>query len=604
MATIQGVYLALFGRPADPLGLAFFNTATNNGANLAGIGPLQSSAEYQARFTGQTNTQIINSIYQSLFNRDADLPGLTFFSNALANGTLSINNIAIAIYDGAQGADLTIRNLKEAAANAFTTAIDTTAEVLGYNGTAAANSARAFISGITTTAPTAAQITAAVAAATTTTGSGTAGNILTLTATDGDVFTLTATGASQTTANDDTIRALAAKSLSSGDVIKAGAGLDVLNITAEAIDPATTVAPVIDSVEQIFVGYAAGNTTFNVASVTGEEQIWAVAGAAKTLTITNGDLPVVYGVQGTGGAATYDINILASTAGTNDVIKVALNQNDATTAVFTSTDDKATFEGLNVLAAGKGGTDTADAGNFNDFSALKTVVVTGAGNVAITATATTITSVDASAATGNVTFNSGGIAAAVTATGGSGADTLNFGGAAGAVTASGGAGNDTITGGGGADSLSGGDGNDSLIGGAGNDTLSGNAGADVMDGGANNDRFNILTSSIDDLGFDTIQNWTFADDKMSFGGPAATATNYAESIGSGDGYVSARSAAQTLFQGNAALDYVAIRDAAAGSTYVFFDNGDNLLNSNTADFAVKLQGVGDLANIDFTSIIA
>ena len=53
MATIQGVYLALFGRPADPLGLAFFNTATNNGANLAGIGPLQSSAEYQARFTGQ-----------------------------------------------------------------------------------------------------------------------------------------------------------------------------------------------------------------------------------------------------------------------------------------------------------------------------------------------------------------------------------------------------------------------------------------------------------------------------------------------------------------------------------------------------------------------
>ena len=39
MATIQGVYLALFGRPADPLGLSFFNTATNNGANLAAIGP-------------------------------------------------------------------------------------------------------------------------------------------------------------------------------------------------------------------------------------------------------------------------------------------------------------------------------------------------------------------------------------------------------------------------------------------------------------------------------------------------------------------------------------------------------------------------------------
>ncbi len=116
MATIQGVYLALFGRPADPLGLAFFNSVTNNGANLAGIGPLQSSAEYTTRFAGQSNTQIINSIYKSLFNRDADLPGLTFFSNALTNGTLTIANIAIAIYDGAQGADKTIRDLKEAAA--------------------------------------------------------------------------------------------------------------------------------------------------------------------------------------------------------------------------------------------------------------------------------------------------------------------------------------------------------------------------------------------------------------------------------------------------------------------------------------------------------
>ncbi len=165
MATIQGVYLALFGRPADPLGLAFFNSATSNGADLRAIGPLQSSAEYQTRFAGQSNVQIINSIYQSLFNRAADLPGLTFYSNALANGTLNINNIAIAILDGAQGADRTILDLKLAAANAFTTAVDTAAEVTGYSGTAAAASAQAFIAGVTTTAPTAAQIDAAVAAA-------------------------------------------------------------------------------------------------------------------------------------------------------------------------------------------------------------------------------------------------------------------------------------------------------------------------------------------------------------------------------------------------------------------------------------------------------
>ncbi len=40
MATIQGVYVALFGRPADPTGLAYFNSVTNNGANLNAIGNL------------------------------------------------------------------------------------------------------------------------------------------------------------------------------------------------------------------------------------------------------------------------------------------------------------------------------------------------------------------------------------------------------------------------------------------------------------------------------------------------------------------------------------------------------------------------------------
>ncbi len=67
MASIQGVYLALFGRPADPVGLSFFNGVTGNGANLTGIGDLSSQPEYLNRFTGQNSTQIVQSIYQSLF---------------------------------------------------------------------------------------------------------------------------------------------------------------------------------------------------------------------------------------------------------------------------------------------------------------------------------------------------------------------------------------------------------------------------------------------------------------------------------------------------------------------------------------------------------
>ncbi len=97
MATIQGIYVALFGRPADPTGLSYFNGVTKNGADLTAIGDLASTAEYKERFVGQTNIQIVNSIYKSLFNRDAEADGLKFFVDGLTNGTFNIKNIAIAI---------------------------------------------------------------------------------------------------------------------------------------------------------------------------------------------------------------------------------------------------------------------------------------------------------------------------------------------------------------------------------------------------------------------------------------------------------------------------------------------------------------------------
>ena len=43
MATIQGIYVALFGRPADPNGLSYFNGVTKNGADLTAIGDLAST---------------------------------------------------------------------------------------------------------------------------------------------------------------------------------------------------------------------------------------------------------------------------------------------------------------------------------------------------------------------------------------------------------------------------------------------------------------------------------------------------------------------------------------------------------------------------------
>lgn len=151
MATIQGVYLALFGRPADPAGLAYFNGITGNGRNLSGIADLSSQPEYLTRFTGKSNSEIVQSIYQSLFGRVGEAEGVNFFVGKLASKELTINTIAINILDGAAGSDLTLVNKKLAAADLFTNAIDTPAEVAAYAGTAAAEKGVAFLSSVAET---------------------------------------------------------------------------------------------------------------------------------------------------------------------------------------------------------------------------------------------------------------------------------------------------------------------------------------------------------------------------------------------------------------------------------------------------------------------
>src|SRR3569833_1673384 len=89
-ARIQQIYLALFGRPADPVGGEYYDSLTHDGANLdpilTGASRLSGSAEYTTRFTGMNNTQIVETIYLSLFGHTADLAGLTFYVQALANG--------------------------------------------------------------------------------------------------------------------------------------------------------------------------------------------------------------------------------------------------------------------------------------------------------------------------------------------------------------------------------------------------------------------------------------------------------------------------------------------------------------------------------------
>ncbi len=322
MATIQGVYMALFGRPADPLGLDFFNKATSNGANLTAIGDLAATAEYQGRFVGMSNSQIVTSIFQSLYNRAPDVPGLTFFTNALTNGTLNINNIAIAIYDGAQGADLTMRNLKEAAANAFTAAINTTDEINGYNGSAAAASAVAFLAGVTTTSPTPAQINAAVAAATSATPPG---ESITMTSQLGE--TITGTAANETinavlnAANPNS----STGTFNTGDIVNGGGGTDTMNITVTTAGNVLPTGATVSNVEIVNINQsAAAATGITPTAFSGVKELWqidttAAGGTFQDVSGVKADM--VIGFRGAG----QQVNDFVTTTGNVPTIKIGLD---------------------------------------------------------------------------------------------------------------------------------------------------------------------------------------------------------------------------------------------------------------------------------------
>lgn len=377
-----------------------------------------------------------------------------------------------------------------------------------------------------------------------------------------------------------------------------------------------TAAPVINSVENIFVANGTANAaaiTLNLTDVTGLEQLWYEATAAFAFTADNADLSTVFGVNDSAAAATYNINLATDLTGSNDVLTLAADDNDANTQTFAagSAAQNSAIEGLSILAAGDStATSVADVINVDAFDAVESVEITGSGDIDVVASAgsTDITSVNASAATGDVTFTSADLTADVTVQGGSGDDTLDFSnitGLAVSVTATGGAGDDSITGGAGDDTLNGGAGNDTLVGGAGDDTLIGGAGADTMTGGAGNDLFVIETSTIEDNGFDIITNgdFTSADDSISFGGPAATADNYIEVTSTGDSFTDLRSAANTALNDNDGVRYVAVEQANNGSTFVFFDgDNDGQLSTNGADYAVELDGTA-LTGVEFADIV-
>lgn len=171
-AIVQQLYVAYFGRPADPTGLANFGAAlnrahapiniqtfnqaySNDPAIRALVDSFGTSAESESLYSGNT-VAFVTAIYRNVLNRAPDRAGLDFWTTAIDQGGLTRANASFSIMAGAlanqtlQGQiDARLINQRITAASNFTSALSTPELVSAYSGNRAAAIARYMLSLVT-----------------------------------------------------------------------------------------------------------------------------------------------------------------------------------------------------------------------------------------------------------------------------------------------------------------------------------------------------------------------------------------------------------------------------------------------------------------------
>ena len=139
-------YLAYFGRPPDPTGLAAFSRATQ--ADV--VAAFSASQESRDLFRSVSTETQVDSIYRNLFGRDAEPAGKAYWLNELQSGRFSLAGMAFAVLGGAQNEDLLEVNAKMEVMQTFVSRLQADpALAAGYAGNEAAMVARNFLSTVT-----------------------------------------------------------------------------------------------------------------------------------------------------------------------------------------------------------------------------------------------------------------------------------------------------------------------------------------------------------------------------------------------------------------------------------------------------------------------
>jgi len=422
---LQELYVAYFGRAADPTGLDYWTEAGISQAAFAAN--MYAQNEFTSVYGDKSVESQVNQIYKNLFDREADVAGLTYWTQQINLGNLQVAEIATHLIWAAQNnsgssADKTALSNRTSAAIAYTAEVkSTTSGILAYqaqstdpwvsgsNITEAVN----YLSGIDgTTAHTAAGITTSVAVLTANGDPSGVGSTFVLTTSTDTAGTTTASNGTITsnfrfTDGGNEVVTADIGTLAVADTLLDGSSTDsdVMNITANGDTGAFTA----NRIEKFVVDMAAGSPIFTATNVTNFTNIdvkGSVAGTIDELDV-QAKQPTIkldgYTRQLTIAPETFAGTTTAATAETVNLELSGTTYGSAAASrsiVLFDSDTAGTLETLNITSSGSAANEfqlnaadtstTLDTVNFLGATDLTTrVTAAEVSGVTLTATAAT-----------------------------------------------------------------------------------------------------------------------------------------------------------------------------------------------------------------------
>ncbi len=382
---VQELYIAYFGRPADPAGLAFYADALDAASTtVEAIATSFAASTEAATIVALDTDAYLSAVYLQAFGR-AYVEGTdgTFWKDAINNAATTKELAMVQILEGASGTDTTAVANKVTVAKTYTAAV--IADSKDYSGDTAAAAAKAVLDAVTEDAATVTSGNTAAQTAVDSLSTGVAGttSALTTTATDiiagtsgndtitGDATTYqTGDLVVDTTTNDsDTLNvALTAANTAVATV----SGIENINFNVTSFAAASVSADNIRggaiTVNQLQVGGSADATVNNVDG-TNDTAVTAGTGITGTLTV---DL-ASGGATVNGGSATTVSVTDANVGAAGD--STTITANSATTITVTNVDLDGT-----TITSGKAGTTAAQVAINVDGTGATTDAVTISAN--------------------------------------------------------------------------------------------------------------------------------------------------------------------------------------------------------------------------------